>query len=483
MKNLLVITTGRTDVQLIQQDKRFELGKKSCGVLLDELEKRGYTLVDAPKEKGKDEEAITKLPDAPLEVCTPKLDAVLKTIVQPTAVLILETTRELPSDPRFAGQVLEKRLREKGVSEIRRVAYLTGKEWQEDRSDPRDSVVRRKVAAKLDEAIRSALHGLQPNDRVYVATTGGLQAANELINELVRLHAVGGPTVEALEVPDSTTGGKDDVAIPEKFHPAAGYRARWHALDLIEKGNFLAAWGAVSHLKDIPGQEWSKLVETLAAFAASLPLAHNLDLPHLRHKTLCVPAALRVELALRAGDIPRAVHATFAFYELVLRGHLLKHFKPEPYYSDNYYPKGKEHVPPDKLVMQTPKDDRPFEQRDYQGKTHYWFREKGALRFAVEYIRNTTLEDLCKAITPPEQGAHTSIKKLRNNVAHGEPSPALMQQAKDTMRKAGLWSKQDTFLSQPLVQDVLKELGVEQPEKLLEDLLQEVRKRLLAPGA
>lgn len=59
----------------------------------------------------------------------------------------------------------------------------------------------------------------------------------------------------------------------------------------------------------------------------------------------------------------------------------------------------------------------------------------------------------------------------------------LMQQAKDTMSEAGLWSKQDTFLTQPLLQDVLKELGVAHPERLLEDLLQEVRKRLLAPSA
>ncbi|MFN8410220.1 MAG: hypothetical protein U0V45_12835 [Flavobacteriales bacterium] len=481
MKNLLLITPGQTDVQLVQQGKRHELDKRSCGLLLDELDKRGFALVDAPKDK--DKVAITELPDGPLEVCTPKLDAVLRTTKKPTAVLILETTRKRASDPGAGGQVLEKRLRGHGVEQVQRVSFLSGDEWLEDTKNPLDAVVRREVALRFDKAIREALQGLTPNDRVYVATTGGLPPANELINELVRLHAVGGPTVTALEVPDSTTGEKDDQAIPEKFHPAAGYRARWHALDLIEKGNLLAAWGAVSHLKGAPGQEWSKLVETLAAFAASLPLPHNLGLPHLRHKTLCVPASLRVELALRAGDIPRAVHATFAFYELVLRGHLLKHFNPEPYYSDNYYPKGKEHVPPDKLVMQNPKDDRPFEQRDYHGKTYYWFREKCSLRFAKEYIRSAALEALCKAITPPKEDAHKSVKRLRNDVAHGEPSPMLMQQAKDTMSEAGLWSKQDTFLTQPLLQDVLKELGVAHPERLLEDLLQEVRKRLLAPSA
>src|SRR5690606_2444421 len=100
--------------------------------------------------------------------------------------------------------------------------------------------------------------------QVFVATTGGLAAANELINELVRLHAVGRPSVTALEVPDGDRVDQPDRAVEEKFHPAAGYRARWHALSLIEKGNFLGAWGAVSHLDGEPGQDWTRVIQWLA---------------------------------------------------------------------------------------------------------------------------------------------------------------------------------------------------------------------------
>jgi len=46
--------------------------------------------------------------------------------------------------------------------------------------------------------------------------------------------------------------------------------------------------------------------------------------------------------------------------------------------------------------------------------------------------------------------------------------------------EAALWSNTDTFLSQPLVQAVLKELDEASPENLLNSLLAEVRRRLVA---
>src|SRR5690606_19788325 len=131
--------------------------------------------------------------------------------------------------------------------------------------------------------------------------------------------------VTALEVPDRLQ--QDDRAVPERFHPAASYRARWHALSLIEKGNLLGAWGAVSHLEHAPGQQWTRIVEWLAKFASSLPLPPECDLAELKLQRMAAKAALRVELALRAGDIPRAVHGTVAFFEAALWDHVLDHFE------------------------------------------------------------------------------------------------------------------------------------------------------------
>ncbi len=266
------------------------------------------------------------LPEGELPLCTPKLDAVLAHFGAslPTSALILETRRQDARDPRFAGEVMERRLRDRGVENVTRVAFLTGDEQLEDPSNEVDAVVRRSVVATLSNAIGLATANLKPDDRVFVATTGGLAAANELINELVRLHCVGGPRVTALEVPDGERAKQDDRAVEEKFHPAAGYSARWHALSLVEKGNLLGAWGAVSHLEGAPGQEWTQVIQWLARFASSLPLPTACDLAVLSHQRMAVRAGLRVELALRAGDIPRAVHGTVAFFEAALWDHLGK---------------------------------------------------------------------------------------------------------------------------------------------------------------
>jgi hypothetical protein len=480
MKTLLVITTGQTDVQLDVNEQRHKLDGNTCGTLHDAIQGRRWSVVDAPKGRSRD--VIKVLPDGDLRLCTPKLDAVLAHFAPslPTSVLILETRREDASDPRLAGEVMERRLRDRGVGEVTRVAFLTGKERLEDPANEVDAVVRRAVVATLSNAINEATECLQPEDRVFVATTGGLAAANELINELVRLYCVGGPKVTALEVPDGERGQQDDRAVEEKFHPAAGYRARWHALSLVEKGNLLGAWGAVSHLQGAPGQEWMQVIKWLAQFAASLPFDPPLPseggLAVLGHRRMAVRAALRVELALRAGDIPRAVHGTVAFFEAALWDKLLEHFERDPKDARWLKLKAGAVAPTGRLLREGVDDDknRPFERKSRpdgpDGQAWFWFHESGAGRFARDYVRSKALKSLLDAVD--------RVKALRNDVAHNEPTPELMKNARARMQEAKLWSNNDTFLSQDLVKDVLRELGKENPEDLLANLLTEVRRHL-----
>jgi hypothetical protein len=481
MTTLLVITAGQTDVQVVQNGQRHKLDGNTCGTLHDAIAKRSWTVVDTPSPRSR--ELIKQLPEGDLELCTPKLDAVLGFFAPslPTSVLILETRRQDAKDPRFAGEVMERRLRERGVEQVRRAAFLTGNEQLEDPSNEVDAVIRRSVVARLSNAISGATATLKPEDRVFVATTGGLAAANDLINELVRLHCVGGPkNVTALEVPDSYRANHDDRAVEEKFHPAAGYRARWQALSLVENGNLLGAWGAVSHLEGAPGQEWTQVIKWLAQFASSLPfeppLPRDSGLAVLGHPRMAVRAALRVELALRAGDIPRAVHGTVAFSEAALWDWLLEYFDRDP--NDARWLKLKPGATPPtgKLLREGVDDDknRPFERKSRpDGQAWFWFHESGAGRFARDYVKSKPLKALLDSID--------KVKALRNDVAHNEPTPMLMNDARTRMQNAVLWSNTDKFLSQPLIQNVLKELGVANPENLLTNLLAEVRRRLREP--
>lgn len=474
MRTLLVMTTGQTDVQLVVADKRHKFDGDTCGRLHDAIKERSWSVIDAPEDRSRD--IIKELPDGPVVLCTPKLDAVLAHIASPlpTSVLILETSRTHDRDPRLAGEVMERRLRDRGVHHVTRVAFLRGNEHLEDPSNEVDAIVRRSVVATLSDAIRRATANLTPDDQVFVATTGGLAAANELISELVRLHSVGGPRVIALEVPDGERAGQADRAVEEKFHPAAGYRARWHALSLVEKGNLLGAWGTVSHLENAPGQEWTKVIKWLACFASSLPMPDSCDIPVLTHERMAVRAALRVELALRAGDIPRAVHGTVAFFEAALWDRLLEHFQPDPNNARWLKLRDGKTAPTGKLLRDGGDDDknRPFEIKDRSdGQRWFWFHESGAGRFARDYLQSRALKSLLYAVE--------KVKKLRNDVAHNEPTPALMDDARRRMREASLWSSTNGFISQPLIRDVLKELGEPRPEVLCTELLAGVRSRLL----
>jgi len=265
--------------------------------------------------------------------------------------------------------------------------------------------------------------------------------------------------------------------------PAVSYRARRHVLDLLEKGSLLGAWGAVSHLKGVPGQEWTQVVEWLAQFASSLPLPKDCDLAILSHQRMAVRAALRVELALRAGDIPRAVHSTVAFFEAALWDKLGERIERSSDPKKRRFFQVKSGVAPagDKLLRKGDGSDedrkRPFELKEtVDGVAWYWVYDSDggpAARLAKHYLMSNNLEALAQAMSQ-------DVRALRNDVAHDEPTPELMNVARTRMQTAQLWSHNDTFLSQPLVQDVLKDLGEQCPDQLCINLVSTVRERLLA---
>lgn len=486
MKTLLVMTVGQTDVQLVLDDQRHKFDGNTCGTLHDAIKERSWSVVNAPSARSR--ELIKTLSNEEVKLCTPKVDAVLSHFgtTVPTLALIFETNRQDSRDPRLAGEIIERRLRDRGVNQVMRVAFLSGNEQLEDPSKEAEAVVRRTVVATLSDAIGKQVGQLTNTDKVFVATTGGLAAANDLINELVRLHAVSGPTVTALEVPDLERVQGEDLAVEEKFHPAAGFRARWHALSLIEKGNLLGAWGAVSHLENEPGQKWTQLVKWLADFAASLPIPQGCDLPVLSHPRMAVRAALRVELALRAGDIPRAVHGTVAFFEAALWDGLYERLarSPDPN-KRRYFKVVTGDAPSGGKLLRAPdaKDNpsRPFQLKEtVDGIDWYWVYDSDGgpgARIAEHFLARTGLTAFAKVLATPNK-CDENYYSLRNDVAHNEPTPALMNEARTRMQTAKLWSNHDTFLSQPLVKDVLVELGERHPDQIFSKFVSIVRGRL-----
>ena len=486
MTTLLVLTAGQSDVQLVIDGVRHELEPGTCGMLHDEIERRGYRLMDVPCQKAHGRKG--ELGVGELTLCTPKLDAVLRYFddsTRPTAAVIFDTCRTLESDPRLAGAVLERRLQECGVRAVRRHAILAGQDRLEDVDDPRDAVVRRELVQGVREVLDREFARLQP-DRVVAATTGGLAAANAVIEELVRLHALRSAEVQILEVADGRFTEKEERAVPERFHPAAGFRARWQALALIEGGNLLGAWGAVSHLVGEPGQEWTTIVDWLRCFASSLPIPSDCDLPRINSRHTAVRAALRVELALRAGDVPRAIHGTVAFFESALWDGLNERIERSPERGRRRYFRIKSGGQPIGKRLLREGDGsaedrkRPFEEKEtIDGVTWYWIHDGDggpAVRLAQHFLEREHLVAFAKVLD-------SEIRALRNDVVHGEATPELIEDARSCMHRADLWSTQDTFLDRPRVQAVLRELGEPDAENLLNPLLVDVRRRLVTPGS
>jgi hypothetical protein len=488
-KIILILTCGHTDVQFVDHDKKREFDKARIGALHDHLRDHpeAWELVDSPRDRG---EILTEFPDrSPWTICTPKFDAVLAYLGQTPlhAVLLLETTRNSSGDPRFAGAVLQKRAEGKGIGNVWRSAYLRPADRTlEDRDCPLDAIIRREVVRRIEDAVRDAL---KDATRVVVATTGGMPEIKALVKELARLHAPPGVEPDEIEVDDGArNNGQPDRAVSRKrVDPIEPIRLRKQALSLIEKGSLIGAWGAVQHL-DRQTRPWTSVIEWLYCFASSLPMPSECDIDVLRHPRMAVRAALRVELALRAGDIPRAVHGTVAFFEAALWDHLLDRFERSSDPKKRRYFKVKSGAAPtgDKLLREKDaKDDpsRPFELKEsLDGVDWYWVHDGDggpAARIAEHFLACPGLTAFVRVLAKKNE-CDQNFYSLRNDVAHNEPTPALMAEAREKMTAARLWSDQSKFLPQQLVKDVLAELGVQQADQLCDQLLATVRERLLA---
>lgn len=475
-KIVLIMTCGHTDVQFVASGKRWKFAKRRTSEVHDALKDHTdrWNVVATPPETCAED--LEELPtDGSWNLCTPKLDAVIEQHFEsrpPDTLLLLETKRaESKEDPRYSGEVLKRRAARLGVQDVMQEAYLRPEDkYLEDRECPEDAIVRREVAKRLEDAICKAVSDA---DRVVVAAVGGMPEIKLLVRELVRLHVTGDKKVEFVEVDDGSRKGRaDEAVIRQRLDPVETVRARRHAWALIEKGHIIGAWGVAKPIQDERSdQGWTRVVEGLYCFASSLPMPKQWDnsMPVVTNKIMAVRAALRVEMALLAGDIPRAVHGTVSFFEAALWDCLRKRdFHREDGASGNLTngftftvdPTGEK-----KTRFRKSKGEAVWRINPHRDGVDAWVR-----------VLNEA------ALTAYESALSDQVRNLRNDVAHGEPSETLMNAARVEMRTALLWSQADTFLSQPLVQNVLDELlGVTEPDKLWDRLRTDVRKRILDP--
>jgi hypothetical protein len=473
MSVLLIMTLGQTDVQLVQDGKRHTFEKMCLYEIHNQLKQReqDWEVVEHPPEKIRDQKAqIKELPTGSFHLCTPKVDAALEYIKQKSKeicfVLLFFTKRDQDkekAEPHYVAEIIKRKF--KDICEVDAFPYLCDNERLEDEQIEEDAVIRREVVKRLERKLRDCLL-TQTFEEVVLSLEGGIPKANRLIEEITRFHTT--KPIDLLHIPDVLREGapQRDKAYSRKSlpEPEEHYKAWRYALELIERGNFLGAWGAVQHLtKSSCLDHRTKVIKWLADFASSLPL-EECEIEVLCHSRRAVRSALRVEMALRSGDIPRAAHGTVAFFESAFWDHIDEY----DFASEGVTRKSGKEV--EFSSCPTDEQKKRFEKRKHDDKYQINDFSKGI----KAWCKKLNKEDL----TNFQKSLNREIKDLRDDFAHNEPTIKKMNTAKEKMQGRHLWSNTDEFISQPLVQNVLRELGVESPENLWTDLMQEVRERL-----
>ena len=302
MTTLLIMTTARPTCSSSSTAVRRDL----TGTLWRAARragKREFRSVDAPTEK---EQPLDALPEGEGECLHAEAGcgAAFFDASLPTTAIVFETRRMPRSDPRFAGAVLERRLAERIVT-VRRHAFLKDEERLEDASNDEDAVTRRSVVGGLSKVIADAVEETKP-DRIFVATTGGLPAANDVIEELVRLHAVGCAQVTSVEVPDAPLPPTMIARLRrsstrQRATADAGTRSRSsRRATSSARGERSATSKALGRRMD-GGHQAARAFRIVAAAAAAGRQRPHGSEPPAHGDASC--AACRA--ALRAGDIPR----------------------------------------------------------------------------------------------------------------------------------------------------------------------------------
>ncbi|MBK6842822.1 MAG: hypothetical protein IPG88_11015 [Gemmatimonadetes bacterium] len=524
--HLLIVSTGRTDVQVVVEGSRWEVGKEIMGDFHDLLryQPARWSLEATTGIPRARKAKVEVLPSGHFRICTPKLDGILELLEgrdnAPTEILLLETRRTEPEDPRYAGQVLEARIHQRLGPEVAVVhcSYLAGRERVEDKSRPRDEFVRVAVAERIERSIGAEIRRISPS-RITLALTGGFPMLDLVIEETVRLHALAhsqrlcapASTSASIEVelvkvpePDRTSPDAEELAVPESaMRPHVANATKRRALELLSEGHVLGAWGAAKALAgdDVEG-DWVDVFESLYRWMSSLPVnPEATPLSALRDARGAVRAALHVELALRAENIPAATMGTIAFMEAAIWDHLMDQWLAPAERLGQY--RLRRDVPAEMVKIELERvrcelgelaefelvkldhvkgnANRPFLVEASAAPSNP--KSNGARTGDTVTVHDgggctarLTRDLLAKPALERFRIACDPLRNFRNDVAHNVPTPERMELVTRKMQERALWSRGAvaSFLSQSLCADVLTELGVDQPSRLLDNLICEV---------
>jgi len=503
---VLILSVGESDIQAVVANKRVPLASDGLRKLHEQLLAGPYQVVAPPKQK---EGRLDVWPE-PKIICTQKLDGVLAYLAgghDIVAVLAFATHRDdhEAKEPIASAPVLVKRAA--GMLRlVDRGRWDPAKEpWPGERSacfvsyavgnepligeTPADRPLVRVARARIDVALAALAAALSPDARAFVAPIGGPASAKAVLEPAARFR-FGRDRAITLDFDERAERAEE---VPEGTHPVIAYTARETARELVLRGDFTGAWGAVAHLAAIDEHRaWTAVVRAVHDWQTAMPVDSAALPPRasaLRallasgRRTLHV--ALRVEAALRAGRIPEAVLGTAALGEAALADSLDDISRSHAADQLSVIWPG---TPPEALTEVKGKSP-PCLTRDETDPTRWQYRtDVACLGKIVKALSKAGVAAYHSAVQREvEVGARKlSASRLRNKAAHGRPDPELLKDARTVMNTAGLWSSSsvgERFLGQPLVVGLLHDVDVLDAAGDYERVIADVRAAIEAPLA
>lgn len=477
--------------------------------------KRGKDIVCDADGHIKDSDCLLLTEDGKVQLEPAKIRPLVKSLQEESevtvkGVIVLNTHRDSESqwaenEPIAVGPILAKWLAEVFELEYGDKANQTGigiSGWlnildsdMEESGAPGtpDYPLNREIVRRVDKHLQ-AIHAEWKNTsplEAYLAIGGGLPSAKSLLKSVASFH-FGRRYVKELHVPKGREKGL--LWLPVAVTAEDSFLAREHAVSLIRQGDFAGAYGAVKHLKDVSYEKnWVKKVADVSAYFGG-QLKYREDLPdYLKdfakpESPRCLLVAMRTEAALLSNRIADAISLTCTFWDSAILDAIKQNLPVEEIYEvENRmvfspdYQLNSRLTQGHKPCMDASKFPKVGHYRynlmGYRSKI--WFNIMGKNVKHLEKYRSA----LDTEIPIDIDGAKKQIprRNWRNVNTHSLLKLEQLEIAKKVFVKAGFWATDaeqpiagSCFLAQPLVDNVLKELGETDVSKRYTQLIEGV---------
>jgi hypothetical protein len=463
------------DYDAIWANKQLELKDR------EKREKRENAKDSDPKpEIVTDEQGYIQLVPAKLLRVVEKL----KSDYQVVKVVIFYTHRENDKqEPIAVGKILADWLKKYfGLTDnVFHVNILPNRKRIEG-PDDRDYPVNRFTVKIIDKTVRELAESADKNS-IACVSAAGMQDIKNIIKACVRFHFR--PWQERfieMEVKE-----RQDEAVKISQLPTAvdSFHAREHAISLIHKGNFAGAYGAVKHLEnDEYENHWVQKVKDVSDyFGGQLEYRDDLS-DYLKdfaksESPRCLLVAMRTEAALLSHRIADAISLTCTFLDAAILDAItsfqhqnkpsgIDEDKIQMHYSANH--QIDDRLRQNKCLTQ---QGRHYRYNVLSQCTEIWLEVMNQDQDMVHFMNyHAALGRRFNGRVP---------KHLRNANTHSLLKTGRLNQAKDVFVRAGFWATDaeqpiagSCFLAQPLVDNVLTELGESEVSKRYAELIEGV---------